>query len=279
MKEPRKKQPKPRYITLREAGAMVMNPDNPQLSYAEIDQVTNQVAHIYLATRRISYGAAAIAVTIAVMYAASLLIVASPPALKYAAVLGSVFLCIALLTHPITISKTFVGALLVPKGPEGVEDLMDRLARGELSAHWGDDGHPMVDIADIRLVIADRQAEAALPPSQRPPRPTRHGGPIDRSLKLEPDPMPDSGEIVDPATLDDLNAAPASAFLRMNTAYAFILGGGDRTKGEAELRRMERQSHSIIRQPDTHYMEVTSLRAFLKEQGYEGVGGSPWDRP
>lgn len=257
---------------------MVMNPDNPEASYAEIDRVTDQVARINLVTQRISYGAAAMAVAIAVIYAASLLIAVSPPAPKYAAVLSGVFLCIALMTHPTTVSKTFVGALIIPKGPDGIEDLLDRLGRGEFSSHWGDDGHPMVDIADIRLVIADRKAEAALPPSQRPPRPIRRGRPVDRSLKLKPDPMPEAREIVDPATLAELNAAPASAFMRMNTAYAFILGGGDRVKGEAELRRMERQSNSIIRQPDTHYMAVTSLRAFLKEQGYEGAGGSPWDR-
>lgn len=278
MKNRHRKRPKPHYITLREAGAMVMNPDNPHLSYAEIDQITDHVARIYRITRRISYGAAAMALAIVVIYAASLLIAASPPAPKYPAVVGGVFLFVALLTHPIAISQTFIGALLIPKGPDAVDDLLDRLGRGEFSTHWGEDGHPMVDIADIRRVIADRQAEAALPPSQQPPRPIRGRRPIDRSLKLKPDPMPDGVEIVDPATLADLNAAPSGAFLKMNTGYAFIVGGGDRSKGETELRRLERQSNSIIRQPDSHYMRVTSLRAFLKEHGYEGVGGSPWDR-
>jgi len=278
VKQVHRKQHQPRYITLREAGAMVMNPDNPTASYVEMDRVTGKVARIFLVTQRISYGAAAMAILIAAIYAVSYLIAATPLSPKYAAVFGGVFLCIAVLAHPLTISKTFIGALLIPKGPDGVEDLLDRLGRGEFSAHWGDDGHPMVDIADVRRVIADRKADAALPPSQRCPRPIRGRRPIDRSLKLKPDPMPDGREIVDPPTLADLNAAPSGAFLKMNTAYAFIIGGGDRTKGEAELRRMERQSNSIIRQPDTHYMEVTSLRAFLKERGYEGIGGSPRDR-
>ena len=264
-------------ITLREAAAMVMNPDNPQASYPELDRSVERTAQVFRVASLISRLAGAAAVVIAAGYALYASATHSTPVPVLAATLIALGVLAFAVFHPLTLRKTFVGAWLLPPEPEPVRDLFDRLARGEFAAKWSEGANPTVSLADVKTVIADRKADAASPRSRRPAKPpgrTKIRN-LQMDLKLQA-PLPDA-DFVEPASLEELNACRGHSLVKINTAYSFILGGGDPQEGAALLRRLERESNSIIRQPDSQYVKVGDLRGFLKKQGYAGVGGSPWD--
>jgi hypothetical protein len=267
----------PHYISLREAGAILINPANPAAAYAELESAVARTFQVFVKARRISYAAGTIALLSAARCAYYLVGARAVPFSALSAALFALALLIFVGFHPITIRKTLIGRFLVPPAPEPISDLLDRLGRGEFEAHFDDDNQIMVDIADIRTVLADRDADAASPIPRQQYKARRRTKPRDLAIKLKADPMPQGAERVEPANIDALNACPAGAYIRFNDAYAFILGDGDPHEGAALLRRFERQSNSIIRQPGDQYMKVGKLRAFLKKNGYKGVKGSPWD--
>jgi hypothetical protein len=272
-----KPQKTPHYITLREAGAMLINPANPAAAYAELEAAVDRTLQAFHKTRAISY-IAGITALVAVATSATFLILTRH--LPYPGVQAGVLGLAALTSvafHPLTVAKTFIGGIIIPPEPEPVRDLLARLGRGEFAAHYGDDNEILVDVEDIKTVIADRAADVALPGSKARTTAPRRTKPRDFSGKLNPDPMPAEAEIVDPDTIAQLNECASGAYIKINDAYGFIIGNGDRHKGAAELRRLERQSNSVIRQPGDQYMKVGRLRAFLKEKGQEDIKGSPWD--
>ena len=269
----------PHFITLREAAAMVMSPENPDAAYPELDAATERTARVFVlsqTTSRVLTATALALIALAVLLGVSQGI-AETPATLLAAIATTIVL--AVLSHPLALRKTLIGKLLLPPEPEPVRDLFNRLARGEFTSHWGDDSHAVVDIADIRTVIADRREDAKLSPDQAERQAKAANRKIrDLSVAIPAQPMqiPDN-QIVEPANLDELNAAPSGAYLKINSAMAFIAGGGDPGTGAALLRSLERQSNAIIRQPGSQYMTVGDLRAFLKENEVPGVKPSPWD--
>jgi hypothetical protein len=272
-----KPQKTPHYITLREAGAMLINPANPAAAYAELEAAVERTFQVFVKARRISYAAGTIALLSAARCAYYLVGTRAVPFSALSATLFSLALLTFVGFHPFTIRKTVIGRFLVPPEPEPISDLLDRLGRGEFEAHFDGDNQIIVDIADIRTVLADRAADAASPIPRQQHKEPRLTKPRDLALKLKADSMPQGAERVEPTNIDALNACPPGAYIRFNDAYAFILGDGDPHEGAALLRRFERQSNSIIRQPGDQYMKVGKLRAFLKQNGYKDVKGSPWD--
>lgn len=272
----RKRTPKPRFITLREAGAMVMNLENPKAAYAEMDASVNRFTRIVYVSRNISRIALMFSILSAAMAAYFWYVQGTVPV--WVPVIGAFSLILAIFLHPLSLDKSVVGTLLLPKEPEPIRDLLNRLARGEFAAHVGDDNHAMVDIEDVRTVIADRRADRLLPIEIVQRQCIAANRKIkDVSSKVPIEPMRPGSELVDPQTVDELNKCASGAMLKVNTAYAIILGGGDASEGATLLRQLERRPNAVIRQPDTHYMPVGRLRAFAKKEGIPGVIASPWD--
>jgi hypothetical protein len=272
----RKRTSKPHFISLRAACAMVMNPENPDAAYAEMDASVNRMARIF----QMSWHTSLITLFLSILSAAAAAYYcyAGGKVPLFVIAVGALFLILAILSHPLTLNKTVIGKLILPKEPEAMRDLLNRLARGEFAAHMGDDNHAMVNIEDVRTVIADRRADRLLPTEiarRQSIAANRRIKDISRKLPLEP--MRSDAELVDPETIDELNKCASGAMLKLNTAYAIILGHGDATKGAALLRQLERQSNTVIRQPGSQYIQVGGFRAFLKEQRIPGVITAPWD--
>jgi len=265
------------YITLREAGAMVMNPDNPEAAYLELDEAVVKTARIFFVSRRTSRICAVLALASAAISAFTGAAHGATTLTIGFAIMSAASAIFAGLTHEVTLRKTFIGGLVVPRQPEPVSDLMNRLARGEFTAHWGEHNQVMVNIEDIRTVVGDRKREALSPVQAVQGANAAQDTIRDLSLDISLSEMDHGAQTVEPATIEELNQAPGSAHMRINAAYAFIFGDGDPLEGAALLRQFERRSNAIIRQPDSQYVLVGDVRKFLKDKQIPGVETSAWD--
>ena len=256
---------------------MVMNPDNPEAAYLELDEAVVKTARIFFVSRRTSRICAVLALASAAISAFTGAAHGATTLTIGFAIMSAASAIFAGLTHEVTLRKTFIGGLVVPRQPEPVSDLMNRLARGEFTAHWGEDSQVMVNIEDIYTAIEDRKRDALSPVEALRSTTAAQGKIRDLSLDIPVGAMEHGAETVEPATIEELNQAPGSAHMRISAAYAFILGDGDPVEGAALLRQLERRSNAIIRQPDSQYVLVGDVRRFLKDKQVPGVETSAWD--
>ena len=256
-------------ITLRDAAALIMNPDNPEASYGEIDRQVDETAKWIMRYYRTSYGAAGMVVVIALMSVVYYAFWDNEINWHYSVFSMGIAAVISLFFFPPIIGRAFYGRWIVPKPNPQMKDLMNRLARGEFDAKWGDDNTIMVNINDINAVIEEQKDPYYQYVSRRPARS------MAMNLKLKN--MPVDANCVDPKSLEELASCASGDYVSINTIYAFILGNGDRIEGEKLLRKYEREGDMIIRQPNSQCIQVGSARKQLKGQGILSAGGSPWD--
>jgi len=87
--------------------------------------------------------------------------------------------------------------------------------------------------------------------------------PVDLSIELNCQPMPDGQSAVDPESFEAFKELDDETYIEVNTVFELIMGEGDRDRGRRYLNRMELRNNTIIRQPSGQCVMVGDVRRFL----------------